>query len=117
MALHVHGTWWMMPEPGFQNPMPYLAPAEARKSYTSLFCFTACFKSATPPNLPSLPAPTNHLTMSRVLLAGFCSYLSVNLLLSALSAPDSMSNTPFSSAGHLYYSLTASFVTTSQPTL
>ena len=29
-------TWWMMPEPGFQKPMPYLAPAEARKSYTSL---------------------------------------------------------------------------------
>jgi hypothetical protein len=23
--------WWMMPLPGFQNPMPNLAPAEARK--------------------------------------------------------------------------------------
>lgn len=27
----------MMPEPGFQKPMPYLEPAEDRKSYTSLF--------------------------------------------------------------------------------
>lgn len=27
-------TWWIMPDPGFQNPMPYLAPADARKSYT-----------------------------------------------------------------------------------
>lgn len=47
-------TWWMMPEPGFQKPMPYLAPAEARKSYTSLLVWMAAARSATPPNLPSL---------------------------------------------------------------
>lgn len=27
----------MMPLPGFQNPTPYLAPAVAKNSYTSLF--------------------------------------------------------------------------------
>jgi hypothetical protein len=25
-------TWWMIPEPGFQNPMPYFWETEARKS-------------------------------------------------------------------------------------
>jgi hypothetical protein len=25
-------TWWMMPEPGFQNPIPYLADTVRRKS-------------------------------------------------------------------------------------
>ena len=25
-------TWWMMPEPGFQNPMPYRADTDSRKS-------------------------------------------------------------------------------------
>ena len=44
----------MMPEPGFQKPMPYLAPADDRKSYTSLFVVMACSRSATPPNLPFL---------------------------------------------------------------
>ena len=44
----------MMPEPGFQKPMPYLAPADDRKSYTSLFCLMAYARSATPPNLLSL---------------------------------------------------------------
>jgi hypothetical protein len=24
-------TWWMIPEPGFQNPMPYLADTVRRK--------------------------------------------------------------------------------------
>lgn len=27
-------AWWMIPLPGFQKPMPNLAPEEARKSYT-----------------------------------------------------------------------------------
>lgn len=30
-------TWWIIPEPGFQKPTPYLAPAVARKLYTSWF--------------------------------------------------------------------------------
>ncbi len=47
-------AWWMMPEPGFQKPMPYLAPADDRKSYTSLFCLMAYSRSATPPYLLSL---------------------------------------------------------------
>lgn len=34
VAIRDELTWWMMPDPGFQNPMPYLAPADARKSYT-----------------------------------------------------------------------------------
>ncbi len=25
-------TWWMMPEPGFQKPMPYFAETDSRKS-------------------------------------------------------------------------------------
>ena len=25
-------TWWMIPEPGFQNPMPYFAETDWRKS-------------------------------------------------------------------------------------
>ena len=41
--------WWMMPEPGRQKPMPNLAPAEARKSYTSLFCADAAARSLTEP--------------------------------------------------------------------
>ena len=44
----------MMPEPGFQKPMPKLDPADDRKSYTSLFVRTACSRSATPPNWPCL---------------------------------------------------------------
>src|SRR5262249_3933108 len=28
-------TWWMIPEPGFQNPMPYLEETVRRNSYTS----------------------------------------------------------------------------------
>lgn len=36
----VHCTWWMIPEPGFQKPTPYLAAAVARKLYTS--SFTSC---------------------------------------------------------------------------
>ena len=48
-------TWWMMPEPGFQKPMPYLAPADDRKSYTSLLVVIACCRSATPPNELFLP--------------------------------------------------------------
>lgn len=52
-------TWWMMPEPGFQKPMPYLAPADDRKSYTSLFVVIACCRSATPPKELFLP-PAGH---------------------------------------------------------
>ena len=49
----------MMPEPGFQKPMPYLAPADDRKSYTSLFCLMAYARSAAPPNLLSLRHATH----------------------------------------------------------
>ena len=44
----------MMPLPGFQKPMPYLAAELDRKSYTSLLLVLACAKSATPPNFPPL---------------------------------------------------------------
>ena len=44
----------MIPDPGFQKPMPYFAPAEDRKSYTSLFVLMACARSAGPPNELSL---------------------------------------------------------------
>lgn len=44
----------MIPDPGFQKPMPYLAPAEDRKSYTSLFVLMACARSAGPPKELSL---------------------------------------------------------------
>ncbi len=47
-------TWWMIPEPGFQKPTPYLAPAVARKSYTSTLVLIANLRSAVPPKLPSL---------------------------------------------------------------
>ena len=39
----VYSTWWMMPEPGFQKPTPYLAAEVARKLYTSWF--TSCVTS------------------------------------------------------------------------
>ncbi len=39
----------MMPDPGRQNPIPYLEAAEDRKSKTSLLVDTAYFKSALPP--------------------------------------------------------------------
>lgn len=32
----------MIPDPGFQNPTPYLAPAVARKLYTSWFISYSC---------------------------------------------------------------------------
>ena len=35
----------MMPEPGFQKPMPYLAETVRRKSYTSLFDCSAARRS------------------------------------------------------------------------
>ena len=35
MKVVVRKTWWMMPLPGFQNPTPYLAPADDKKWYTS----------------------------------------------------------------------------------
>jgi len=50
-----------MPDPGFQKPMPKLEPAVDRKSYTSLFVFTACSRSASPPNLPFLVTPPNRV--------------------------------------------------------
>ena len=51
----------MMPEPGFQKPIPKLDPADDRKSYTSLFVRTACSRSATPPNWPCLALHHNQL--------------------------------------------------------
>src|SRR6185295_18863256 len=38
-------TWWMIPEPGFQNPMPYFADTDRRNSYTSEFTSSANFRS------------------------------------------------------------------------
>jgi hypothetical protein len=46
----------MMPLPGFQKPTPYLAPAVARKAYTSALTFLAWLRSASPPNELSLQA-------------------------------------------------------------
>ena len=34
-------TWWMIPEPGFQKPMPYFADTVRRNSYTSEFTSSA----------------------------------------------------------------------------
>ena len=42
-------TWWMMPEPGFQKPMPYFAETVRRNSYTSEFTSTACLRSMSAP--------------------------------------------------------------------
>lgn len=50
----------MMPEPGRQKPTPYLEPAVARKSYTSLLVLTAWLRSASPPNLFSLREQQGH---------------------------------------------------------
>ena len=36
----------MIPAPGFQNPMPYFAETEDRKSKTSLFGLAGCIKVA-----------------------------------------------------------------------
>ena len=41
-------TWWMMPEPGFQNPMPYLADTDSKKSYTSALVSMAASRSTWP---------------------------------------------------------------------
>src|SRR6476620_1479543 len=42
-------TWWMMPEPGFQKPMPYLALTDRKNSYTSEFTSSALRMSASAP--------------------------------------------------------------------
>ena len=39
----------MIPDPGFQKPMPYLALTVRRKSYTSEFTSSAFFMSAAAP--------------------------------------------------------------------
>ena len=44
-------TWWIIPAPGFQKPIPYLLETEARKSYTSLLASLAVAKSVTAPVL------------------------------------------------------------------
>ena len=38
-------TWWMMPAPGFQKPMPYLLLTLSRKLKTSLLLFSASCRS------------------------------------------------------------------------
>ncbi len=42
-------TWWMIPEPGFQNPMPYFALTERRNSYTSELVSSAVLRSMSAP--------------------------------------------------------------------
>ena len=42
-------TWWMIPDPGFQNPMPYFALTERRNSYTSEFVSSAVLRSMSAP--------------------------------------------------------------------
>ena len=41
----------MMPEPGFQNPMPYRADTVLRNSYTSLLTSSASLRSMSAPAL------------------------------------------------------------------
>ena len=41
----------MIPEPGFQKPMPYLADTVRRNSYTSLFTSSANLRSMSAPAL------------------------------------------------------------------
>jgi hypothetical protein len=42
-------TWWMIPEPGFQKPMPYFAETVRRNSYTSEFTSSAVLRSGSAP--------------------------------------------------------------------
>ena len=42
-------TWWMIPEPGFQNPIPYFAETLRRNSYTSEFVSSAVVRSGAAP--------------------------------------------------------------------
>ena len=42
-------TWWMIPDPGFQKPMPYFAETVRRNSYTSELASRAFFRSISAP--------------------------------------------------------------------